>query len=298
MKLQEGDQVFLVAPGSYIKDSSVINEAEKLLRNWNLKIKKGKYIYHKNGHFAGSDKERLEDLQEALNDQQTKLIWAIRGGYGTNRILDQLDFSLFKKNPKILAGFSDITLLHNKIQNLGYPSWHTFMPVNLTENIDPKVINQTYNSFFGKKVSYSFPISSYNTPFNNEIEGIVTGGNLAILYSTLGTPWEVETNDKILMIEDVGEPLYQIDRMMISLKKAEKLAPLKALLVGGFTSIPENDPPFGRNYQEIILEHASEYDFPIIFNFPVGHIKNNYPVILGKKAIVKPGTEKISFIQS
>ncbi len=298
MKIKKADQVYLVAPGGFIKDSSVIEKAEELLQKWGLKTKKGKNILKREGRFAGTDKERLEDLQEVINDEQTKLIWALRGGYGTNRILDQLDFSPLKRSPKIIAGFSDITLIHNKMQNLGFPAWHTFMPVNLSSPIDKEVVNQTKNAFFGKPVEYHFPRSSYTKFDKSQIEGIVTGGNLAILYSALGTSWDIDTTDKILMIEDVGEALYQIDRMIISLKKAGKFDGIKALLVGQFTQIPKNDPAFGQTYQEIIQEHTKDFDFPIIFDFPSGHIQENYPIIFGKKALLKNNRHKITFLQN
>ena len=298
MKLKKGDQVYLVAPGGLINNPNIVDKAEELLDHWGLKVKKGKHILKHKGHFAGSDQERAEDLQNALDDRNTKLIWALRGGYGTNRILDRVDFTGFKKNPKMIAGFSDITLLHNKIQNLGFPSWHTFMPVNLSSAIEPNVIEQTKNAFFGKKLEYKFPSSSYNKNPKEEIIAPITGGNLAILYSTLGTPWEVDTKDKILMIEDIGEALYQIDRMMISMEKAGKLSQLKALLVGQFTDIPQNTPSFDQNYQEIILEHTKNYDYPVYFDFPAGHIQNNFPVILGQRASIKNKNNKFTFSQN
>jgi len=298
MKLKKGDQVFLVAPGGLINNSSIVDQAENLLKKWGLKIKKGNHILKHKGHFAGSDEERAEDLQNALDDPNTKLIWALRGGYGTNRILDRLDFSVFLQNPKMIAGFSDITLLHNNIQKIGFPSWHTFMPINLSSEIDEKVIEQTKNAFFGKKIEYDFPYSSYNKNVKKEVSAPITGGNLAILYSTLGTPWELDTKNKILLIEDIGEALYQIDRMMISMKKAGKLKSLKALVVGQFTDIPQNSPSFDQNYQEIILEHTKAYDYPVYFNFPVGHIQNNYPVILGQKTNIKNKNNKFTFSQN
>ncbi len=297
MKLKQGDQVFLVAPGGFIKNRSIVDKTVKLLKKWGLHAKTGKHIFKRQGAFAGSDNERLEDLQTALDDPQTKMIWALRGGYGTNRILDSLEFSGFKKNPKIIAGFSDITLLHNKIQKEGFPSWHTLMPVNLDEQIDEEVLKQTYNAFFGKPLHYKFDISPYNKGNFTKIKAPVTGGNLAILYSTLGTPWEVDTRNKILMIEDVGEQLYQIDRMIISMKKAGKFDKLKALLVGQFTSIPENQTSFEQNIEEIILQHTGGENFPVIFNFPVGHIPGNYPVILGKDAVISAENNQLSFSQ-
>ncbi len=297
MKLQKGDTVYLTAPGGYIKDASIIEKATQLLEKWGLRVEKGKHIQNRQGHFAGTDEQRTSDLQQALDNSEIKMIWALRGGYGTNRILDRLNFGKFMENTKIIAGFSDITLLHNKIQNLGFPSWHTFMPVNLTKPIPEEVIEQTRKSLFGEKTTFTFPTAASNKNDFNDLEATVTGGNLAILYSTLGTPWEVDTQNKMLLIEDVGEQLYQIDRMIISLKKAGKLDNLKALLVGQFTDIPENDPAFHLSLQEIINEHTKEYNYPVIFDFPVGHVQKNFPVILGEKAILRNKNHKISFLQ-
>ncbi len=297
MRIKKGDKVFLTAPGGYIKDASIIDKAMELLDSWGLKVEKGKHILKQQGHFSGKDEERASDLQYALDNPEIKLIWALRGGYGTNRILDRLRFDEFIKNPKIIAGFSDITLLHNMIQNLGFPAWHTFMPVNLSAPISKEVIEQTRKAFFGEEVSYYFPLSPYNKNAKKSVKGIITGGNLALLYSTLGTTWEVDTKNKILFIEDVGEQLYQIDRMMISMKKAGKLKHLKALLVGQFTDIPANNPAFHLNVEEIIREHTQEFDFPVFFDFPAGHIQNNYPIILGKEAMIENKNAFHSFTQ-
>ncbi len=295
MHLQKNDLVALVAPAGSLSDDIAVRNAQKLLSDWGLKSMLGKNVLKQSGHFAGTDIERLRDLQDALDNQDVKMIWALRGGYGTNRIVDELNFSEFKKHPKYIVGFSDITILHSKLHNLGFQSIHALMPVGLKDNISQDVLQQTKNAFFGSPVQYVFSKNIKNKNTEN-IKGIIVGGNLANLYSLLGTNLDIETKDKILLIEDIGEQLYQIDRMIISMKKAGKLENLKALFVGRFTDIPDNNPEFGKTYQEIILEHTQTYDYPVIFDVPVGHIADNYPVIFGKEVRLSVGKNlKISF---
>jgi muramoyltetrapeptide carboxypeptidase len=211
------------------------------------------------------------------------MIWALRGGYGSIRIVEQLDFTNFDKSPKLLVGFSDITILHLKWQQKGYRSLHGLMPVQFKDKIPKNVIRQFKNALFGKNISFRFDFNEHTTDFTS-VSGILTGGNLANLYSVLGTDLDFSTTGKILFIEDVGEQLYAIDRMIIALKNAGKFDEINALLVGQFTKIPKNQPGFGKTYQEIILEHTKSFDFPVIFDAPVGHITGNYPLLLGHKA--------------
>ena len=297
MKLKKGDTVALVAPAGIIKDTGIIDQAEHLLAEWGLKTVVGRHVSNRKEVFAGTDTERLQDLQEALDSPEVKLIWALRGGYGTNRIIDRLDFAKFKQNPKLIAGYSDITILHNKLHNLGYPSIHSIMPVNLNEKISEKILELTRKAFFGEPLHFSFDFSMENTNFQS-VEAVVIGGNLAILYSLLGTNLDVDTTGKILLIEDIGEKLYQIDRMIISMKKAGKFEGIKALLVGQFTDIPQETPGFDRDYRQLIKEHLAEYDFPVIFDVPVGHITENYPLILGKNLLIKNKENTIELIQN
>ncbi len=284
MHLQQNDLVALVSPAGQLSDPQIIVSAQKLLKKWGLRSYVGRYALNRNGHFAGNDQQRLEDFQAALDHPEVKLIWALRGGYGSIRIVDELDFTKFKKQPKLVAGFSDITIIHQKIQKLGFESLHAFMPVQLKNKIPQMVVKQTKNALFGRPVSYSFNKHPQNTSFN-VVKGTVTGGNLATLYSLLGTGLAPDTHHKILFIEDVSEPLYAIDRMMIALKKAGKLQDLKALLVGQFTQIPPNTPGFGQSLYEIILTHT-QGKYPIIFDAPIGHVTQNYPLIFGRELIL------------
>jgi len=296
MFLKENNLVALISPAGYLSDQSVMEQAQNLLSKWGLRSYVGKHALQQSGHFAGSDEERLADLQLAMNNPEVKMIWALRGGYGSIRIVGGLDFTLFKQQPKLLAGFSDITILHQKILKNGFESLHALMPVQLKNKIDRQVIKQTKNALFGRAISYSFSLSPFTTGFS-EVSGIVTGGNLANLYSLLGTDLDFDFKNKILFIEDVGEQLYQIDRMMIAQKKAGKLKDLKALLVGQFTDIPKNEPSFGKSFEEIILEHTSGYKYPVIFDAPIGHITDNYPLMLGRELKLQKQDNMISLYQ-
>jgi len=281
MFLQNNDLVALVSPAGMLSDSQIVEKAQNLLQKWGLQSYVAPHALKQNGHFAGSDAERLKDLQEAVENPEVKMIWALRGGYGSIHIVDDLDLSALQKQPKLLAGFSDITILHQKWQQAGYESLHAFMPVQLKNKISREVVKQTKNAIFGRDMNYSFKKHAFTKDFN-QIKATVTGGNLANLYSLLGTNLDFDTTGKILFIEDVGEQLYQIDRMMIALKKAGKLDKLEALLVGQFTDIPKNKPAFGKTLEAIILEHTG-MDYPVIFGVPIGHITENYPLMLGRE---------------
>jgi len=296
MFLQPNDTIALISPAGPIANKQPITDAKNLLKKWFLQTDLGKNALKSYGHFAGTDSERLADLQSALDNPKIKAIWALRGGYGSIRIVDQLDFTKFISHPKLLIGFSDISILHNKLQQLKIPSLHAIMPVQLKDSINDVVLKQTQNAFFGKTFQYSFNTSTYNK-FPQNIKANVVGGNLANIYSLLGTQIDLDTQNKILFIEDVGENLYQIDRMIISLKKTGKLATLKALVVGQFTDIPDNKPYFGKTFQEIILEHTATYDYPIFFDAPIGHIPNNYPLLLGAVLQIDTFSDKITFTQ-
>ncbi len=295
MNLQQNDLVALVSPAGYLADKQVVDQAIGLLNKWGLRSYIAPNALKQYGHFAGTDQERLSDLQTAMDNPEVKMIWALRGGYGSIRIVEQLDFTLFKKHPKLFAGFSDITILHQKLQQQGFESLHALMPVQLKDKISKDIIRQTKMALFENKIAYQFETNIFTTNFT-EVSGQVIGGNLANLYSLPGTHLDFDTRNKILFIEDVGEQLYQIDRMMIALKKAGKLKHLKALLVGQFTNIPDNNPAFGKSVEEIILEHAGS-SIPVIFKTPIGHITDNYPLFLGKKLTITKHNDTIHLSQ-
>ena len=295
MQLQNNDLVALVSPAGYLSDKQAVEQAQSILKKWGLRSYMTPNALKQSGHFAGTDQQRLSDLQYAMDNPEVKMIWALRGGYGSIRIVDQLDFNLIKKYPKLLVGFSDISILHLKFQQEGFESLHAIMPVQFKNKIPKEVIKQTKKALFENKISYSFDTNSFTTDFT-EVSGKVTGGNLANLYSVLGTNSDFDTAGKVLFIEDVGEQLYNIDRMIIALKKAGKFNNLKALLVGQFTDIPENKPAFGKSVEDIILEHVPS-GIPVIFNAPIGHITANYPLILGKKLFITKHNNTIYLCQ-
>ncbi len=295
MKIKTNDLVTLVSPAGFLPDKKIVDKAANLLKKWGLRSYVAPNALKQYGHFAGTDQDRLSDLQTALDHPEVKMIWALRGGYGSIRIVDRLDFSKFKQYPKLLVGFSDITILHQKLQNQGFESLHALMPVQLKDKISKDVICHTKMALFDNHIAYQFKTNTFTTDFT-EVTGQVVGGNLANLYSLLGTNLDFDTRDKILFIEDIGEQLYQIDRMMIALKKAGKLKALKALLVGQFTDIPDNKPAFGKSVEEIILEHTDN-TIPVIFKAPIGHITDNYPLFLGKKLKITKQNDIISLSQ-
>ncbi len=280
--LVAGDSVAIVAPsGILLGKSREINQAVELLKSWGLHPIVGTHVFKQNGHFAGTDTERAEDLQKALDNPNIKAIWCARGGYGTVRILDRLDYNQFKENPKWLIGYSDITALHNQLHNEGYQTIHALMCTSLTEDLSEikDNIESLENAIFGKELRYTFPGS-----LNNRT-GIVTapliGGNLTMLHTMLGSGTSIDTKGKILFFEEVGEYAYHIDRMLQSLKRAGYFNDLKGIMVGNISKVRQNTTEFGRSVEEIIMDAVAEYDFPVAFNVPVGHEDHNRALILG-----------------
>ena len=281
--LQIGDTVIIIAPAGSVKEKYV-NKGVALLESWGLKVKLGKNLYKKDYTFAGTDAERLEDLQNALDDSTAKAIWCARGGYGAVRVIDAVDWSGFEKHAKWLIGFSDITVLHNALHKRGYESMHALMPISLSTDRPirrAKPIASLKDALFGKPLSYEIEASKYNK--KGTAEGQVVGGNLAIVYSLLQSDLSLDTSDKIIFLEEVGEYHYAVDRMLISLKRAGYFEHCKGLIIGGM-SMKEDDPDFGKTVEEIILDACKAYNFPIIFDFPAGHIVDNRTVLLGRNA--------------
>lgn len=291
-KLQKNDQVALISPAGFLDDELSALAAEKWLESIGLKGVRGKNILEKKGVFAGSDKQRLADFQAALDNPDIKAIWALRGGYGAMRIMNKLDFTQFDKNPKWLIGFSDITAFHNQFVNMGYECVHGIMPIQLI-NESPerkKGLESLKNVLYGEPLNYEIPNSKYNR--NGSGKGVLVGGNLSLLQSLLGTQYQLNTDGKILFIEEVGEAPYRIDRLLQSLKLAGAFENLEGLIIGGFTSIEESDSPFGKNYQQMILEITKGKKYPILFEFPAGHIKDNRALILGREVELKVSEDK------
>ena len=297
--LKKGDTVLILATAGIINDSTIINNSIEILKSWGLNVRLGKNLYESNGHFAGTDKQRLEDFQNAIDDDNIKAVWCARGGYGTVRIIDDIDFTKFKQHPKWVIGFSDVTVLHNEIHNLGIETIHAMMPSTLKpgDEEQKKAQKSLKKALFGKKIKYRVSESDYNK--DGEAAGQLVGGNLSILYSLLGSKSTISAENKILFIEDVGEYEYHIDRMLLNLKRNGYFDKCKGLIVGGISDVRENDVAFGKTVEEIVLDAVKEYDFPVSFDFPAGHIRDNRTLILGREIslLVKENKAVVKFLK-
>ncbi len=277
--LKKGDTIAIVSTARKVSLSE-LKPALEILKKWKLKVALGKTIEAEENQFAGSDELRAPDFQEQLDNPNIKAIWCARGGYGTVRIIDQLDFSEFKKHPKWIIGYSDVAVLHSHIHNLEIETLHAQMPVAI-ETKSEAAVNSIYKTLFGKEYSISIPSEKNNR--TGTTSGQLVGGNLSMLYSLCGSPSAINTDGKILFIEDLDEYLYHIDRMLQNLKRNGMFTNLKGLIVGGMTQMNDNDIPFGKTAEEIILDVCKDYNFPIAFNFPAGHIEDNRALVLGNK---------------
>jgi muramoyltetrapeptide carboxypeptidase len=276
--LKAGDIIGVVAPARKVKR----DELDFAIRWWEEKgfrVVLGKHLFTEKNQYAGSDEMRVEDFQNMLNDSDIKAVFCARGGYGTLRIIDALDFSNFMVNPKWICGFSDITVLHAHInKNCGIATIHSTMPFSKNENC---LINleTLYQAVTGEPVIYTCEPHPLNRL--GKCSGELVGGNLSLLYALSGSVSEIDTTGKILFIEDTDEYLYHIDRMILQLKRAGKLKNLAGLLVGSFTKIRDNEIVFGNTFEQIIREHCEPYSFPIAFNFPAGHDVVNVAMKMG-----------------
>jgi muramoyltetrapeptide carboxypeptidase len=281
--LQKGDTVAILATArKHIVKS--MQPTIDLLESWGLHVVIGKSIGLEENQLAGTDAQRAADLQEQLDNPNIKAIWCARGGYGTVRVVDLIDFTQFKKHPKWLVGFSDVTVFHNHLNTMGYKSIHGIMPISLAK-ATPEAIETLRLSLFGQPLQYA--IDSHPMNRLGKASGELVGGNLSILYSLLGSPSAIDCKDKILYIEDLDEYLYHIDRMMMNLKRNGCLESLKGIIVGSMTDMKDNDIPWGKNALEIVQDVTKKYDIPMIFNFPAGHIHDNRALILGSNVTLE-----------
>lgn len=288
--LKPGNTIGITCPAGYVAYERIAYSVEVLAR-WGFRVKLGKTIGTGAYYFSGTDKERLEDLQAMLDDESVNAILMGRGGYGTSRIIDQLDFSKFLKSPKWICGFSDITVLHSHIQrNFGIATLHSPMCGAFTPESEGNIyIQSVRQALIGAELSYSFPSSEFNKM--GQAEAMVCGGNLALLAHLTGSDSQLDTEGKILFIEDIGEHLYVIDRMLVNLKRSGQLKGLKALLVGSFSDVEDTERPFGKCLGEIILDAVSEYNYPVALRFPCGHETENIALPLGRIARLEIGLE-------
>jgi muramoyltetrapeptide carboxypeptidase len=273
--LKQNDKVVILSPSGKI-ETQWVEGLKAVLESYGLVVSVADHTLCAKGRFAGSDNERIQDLQEAINDAQVKAIFCSRGGYGLARIIDKIDFSALKSAAKWIVGFSDITALHNAFSRVGVASIHGIMAKHITLKADG--LDNLMTMLFGGDVAYEVPAHDFNKV--GEAEGELIGGNLSVLYGLRGTPFDLDYKGKILFIEDLGERLYHIDRMMQNLRLGGVFEQISGLVVGQFTDIDEDDSFDGGVYG-VISEAVKGYDIPVCFNFPAGHVDNNQPLMLG-----------------
>jgi len=287
--LKKGDKVAITCPAK--KLPAPMADAVALLQLWGLEVVLGDTLNLSFHQFAGDDEERAQDLQRFVDDDRIKAIIAARGGYGTIRMIDKVDFSKLKTNPKWLVGFSDITVLHTHLyNNFNIQTIHGQMPVNIPD-ASAKSLESLRRVLFGEEVSYRFQANKLNR--NGEATGILVGGNLSLLVAVSGSVSDIDYTGKILFIEDVGEYLYAVDRMIRILDRAGKLKNLAGLVVGGFTEIKDNDIPFGQTIEQIITAVITNYNYPVCFDFPAGHLPDNRALIMGCTLVMSVQTHQV-----
>jgi muramoyltetrapeptide carboxypeptidase len=290
--LKSGDKIAIVATARKVSPSEM-DTAISVFRSWGLQVVTGPHLFGESNQYSGTDEERAEDLQMMLDDKEIKAVICARGGYGTVRIIDRLNFTAFEQHPKWIIGYSDITVLHSHIQTqFGIETLHAIMPINFPDAGTETAVESLRKALFGESLDYNILPNPLNKPGN--VSGVLTGGNLSILYALNGTPSDIQSGEKILFIEDIDEYLYHIDRMMINLKRGGKLSGVKALIVGGLTKMNDNAVPFGKQADQIIAEYAHEAGIPVCFNFPAGHIADNRALIMGREVQLNIDANSVS----
>ncbi len=284
--LKPGDKIAMTATARKVSREEM-QPAIDIFQSWGLTVFLPDELFESENQFAGNDETRTKNLQKLLDDETIKAVFCARGGYGSVRIIDQLNFSLFTSKPKWIVGYSDITVLHNHInKNLNIQTLHATMPINMQlHNADEESISSLNKLLFGESISYQ--IASH--PFNKkgEVKAKLVGGNLSVIYSLLGSNSDIDTTGKILFLEDLDEYLYHIDRMMMNLKRNGKLQNLAGIVIGGMSDMKDNAIPFGKTAEEIIFSHLKDFNYPICFGFPAGHEKKNLALKLGSEVLLK-----------
>lgn len=291
--LQKGDTVAIVATARKVAGESV-EPAVALLKSWGLNVVLGKTIGKEENQLAGADWQRATDFQQMMDRPGIKAIWCAKGGYGTVRMIDRLDFTKFKQNPKWIIGFSDATVLHSHINNFDIATIHGIVAISAAK-ASPEAIDSFKKALFGDDITYTIPAHEYNK--TGKVTAELVGGNLSVLYSIIGSASEADYKGKIIFIEDLDEYLYHIDRMMINLKRNDYFKDVKGIIIGGMTKMRDNDVPWGHDALQIIQDITKDLKIPICFNFPAGHIQDNRALIMGGKVTLDVTAEgtKISF---
>jgi len=295
--LKAGDTVAIVAPSGILKEKEgEIEKAVELLKSWNLVAVVGDHVFNQANHFAGSDDERCEDFQKAMDDPKISAIWCARGGYGAVRILDKLNFSKFRQHPKWLIGYSDITAFHNQFHNEGFETIHAMMCTSLSDEMSE--IKETVETFkkaiFGNQLTYTLEGTDFNRV--GQVTAPLVGGNLTMLHTMLGSKTSIDTSGTILFIEEIGEYKYHIDRMLQSLKRAGYFDNCKGVIVGDMSKLRVNTTLWGTSIEQLVLDALSNYDFPIAFNMHAGHEKDNRAMILGRTVELNVGKDQSTLV--
>jgi muramoyltetrapeptide carboxypeptidase len=282
--LSDGDLISIVSPASWIEENPVL-EAMKMLEASGFRVSHGDHVFTRNGPFAGTDDERLSDMQLAIDDPEVRAVLCSRGGYGMSRILDRLDFTALKRHPKWFIGYSDITSLHLWLNNVCcVVSLHAEMPLNYSNpDCSPLSYESMVKALRGEPEQVSWNAAREGS---FTVQGPVTGGNISLIYSMNGTPAQPDTEGAILFIEEIGEQFYHVDRMLTSMRMTGMLNNLSALLVGGMEKITEGEHVFNQTVEEVVMNVAGAYGYPVLFNFPAGHISDNRPLYMGRRAIL------------
>ena len=278
--LQKGDRVAVVSPAGQIAGGSLIPML-RCMERWGLQPVLGSHVYARDHTFAGTDEQRIADLQQAINDPGIKAVVCARGGYGSSRIVDRIDVAPLLKHPKLLVGFSDITALHARWHRLGLPSIHAVMSSRFpADGSDSESTESLRKALFGEPLHYTVPFHPLNR--TGACEGVMIGGNLSVIAHLTGSADEWDTRSKILFLEDIHEYLYALDRLMLHLQRAGKLLHLRGLLLGYFTGMKDGEPSFGKTAYEIIAGYVKELNIPVAYNFPAGHEEPNLALPFGR----------------
>ena len=283
-KLNPGDTIGIISTARKILPEQ-IQTAPRIFEDWGLKVKTGKHLFREDNQFSGTDLERIEDFQTMLDDPEVKAIICARGGYGTTRIIDHVNFEGLISNPKWIAGFSDVTAILCHLNNMGIETIHSIMPILFDEeNVESSILSLK-DALFGDNISIQ--CESHELNIEGEVSGVVVGGNLTIITHLIGTRSGLNTKGKILFIEDIDEYLYHIDRMMVQLHRTGMLRNLSGLIVGQMTAMNDNEIPFGKNSYEIIHTHVKDLGIPVCYQFPVGHEVGNFAIPCSRNGKLK-----------